>query len=180
MLVYKSEEIAVRELEKSDELLLVAWLSNSSVLQYYEGRDRPHDLEMVRESFYVDDDESRCIIEYNGKPIGYIQFYLLDEETRADYGYLETNEKIYGMDQFIGEIEYWNKGIGKKLVKSMVEYLVNHEGADKIVMDPQAWNLRALTCYERCGFKKIKVLKEHEEHEGELRDCWLIEYSRSN
>lgn len=176
-LIYKSEEITVRELEKSDELTLVSWLSNPSLLQYYEGRDRPHNLEMVRDSYYVEDEENRCIIEYKGRPIGYIQFYLLDEASRKEYGYSQKNEKIYGMDQFIGEIDYWNKGIGKKLVKSMLGYLVHHEEADRIVMDPQAWNMRAIACYEKCGFKKVKLLQQHEKHEGQWRDCWLIEYS---
>ena len=81
------------------------------------------------------------------------------------------------MDQFIGEIEYWNRGIGQKLVTSMVNYLIKHERADKVVMDPQAWNARALACYAKCGFRKVKLMKEHEQHEGKYRDCWLIEYS---
>ncbi|WP_309138169.1 GNAT family N-acetyltransferase [Priestia megaterium] len=50
--------------------------------------------------------------------------------------------------------------------------------SEKIVLDPQAWNQRAIACYEKCGFKKVKYLPKHEYHEGELRDCWLMEYSR--
>ncbi len=46
-------------------------------------------------------------------------------------------------------------------------------------MDPQAWNTRALRVYEKNGFKKKKYLEKHEMHEGELRDCWLIEYQGS-
>lgn len=49
---------------------------------------------------------------------------------------------------------------------------------DKIVMDPQAWNERALRVYEKGGFVKKKYLEKHEMHEGELRDCWLIEYAK--
>jgi aminoglycoside 6'-N-acetyltransferase len=178
MLIYKTTEITVRKLEKGDEELLVTWLSNPVLLEYYEGRDRPHDLEMVREHFYKNDEETRCVVEYEGKPIGYIQFYPLDEDSQIAYGYVKHDQKIFGTDQFIGEIEYWNKGIGKKLVKSMVEYLVNNKKAEKVVMDPQTWNERAIACYEKCGFKKVKLLKENEKHEGQLRDCWLIEYSR--
>lgn len=180
MILYKTGEITVRNIEIEDERLLVKWLSDAVVLEYYEGRDNPHDLEMVRDHFYGDDDEARCIFEYHEKPIGYIQFYQLDEEGKREYEIQDAqpNERIYGMDQFIGESEYWNKGIGEKLVKSMIHHLIHHEKADRIVMDPQTWNLRAIACYEKCGFKKVKVLKEHEKHEGELRDCWLIAYSR--
>ncbi|HEX7064538.1 MAG TPA: GNAT family N-acetyltransferase [Bacillales bacterium] len=177
-MIYKTDEITVRKLEKEDEQLLVAWLSDPQVLQFYEGRDRPHDLEMVREHFYVDDELHRCVFEFAGKPIGYIQFYPLEKEFRRKYGYLNKDEKIYGMDQFIGETKYWDQGIGKKLGKSMIEHLTNREKIDKIAMDPQTWNERAIACYEKCGFKKIKRLKEHEKHEGRYRDCWLMEYSR--
>jgi len=176
-IIYKTDEIAVRRLEESDAGLLVTWLSNPNVLEYYEGRDRPHNMDMVKEQFYVDDDENRCIVEYGNKPIGYIQFYQLDKQSRVEYGYSTSDEVIFGTDQFIGEVEYWNQGIGQKLVASMVDYLVKHEKADRVVMDPQAWNERALACYVKCGFKKVKLMKEHEKHEGVYRDCWLIEYS---
>lgn len=176
--VYESDEITVRFLESKDEHHLVKWLSDLEVLQYYEGRDRPHDLERVREHFYnQDDNATRCIVEYGGSPIGYIQFYELEEEERTEYGYGDTDEIIYGTDQFIGEVDYWNKGIGTQLVQSMLNFLINEKHARKVVMDPQAWNLRAISCYEKCGFQRIKLLEKHELHEGQMRDCWLMEYT---
>lgn len=175
MNLYKSGDITVRELEESDEHLLVAWLSNPILLEFYEGRDRPHDLAMVREHFYNDDDETRCIVEFDGHPIGYIQFYLLDQDSCIEYGYGATDEVVYSTDQFIGEVNMWNQGIGKHLIKSIVAYLFEERKADRVVMDPQVQNTRAIECYERCGLKKVKLLKEHEKHEGELRDCWLME-----
>ncbi len=45
-------------------------------------------------------------------------------------------------------------------------------------MDPQLRNTRAMKCYEKCGFKKIKILPKHELHEGVHQDCWLIEYKK--
>lgn len=100
----------------------------------------------------------------------------MDDETKKEYGYVTGN--IYGIDQFIGEKEYWNKGIGTLLVTSMVQFLFQQEKADKVVMDPQARNKRALKCYEKCGFKKVKLLPKHELHEGEYQDCWLIECNK--
>ncbi|MDN4604131.1 GNAT family N-acetyltransferase [Paenibacillus sp. F6_3S_P_1C] len=178
MLIYPWNEITVRLLDKKDEQYLVQWLSDPEVLQYYEGRDRPHDLNMVKEHFYRQDDAAyRCMVEYEGKPIGYIQFYELEEEERNEYGYGDTDEIIYGTDQFIGEASYWNRGIGTQLVQSMLAYLVNEKQTRKVVMDPQSWNERAISCYEKCGFRKVRLLKEHELHEGQMRDCWLMEYA---
>lgn len=163
---------------KEDEELLVTWLSNPLLLQFYEGRDRPHNLEMIREHFYKEDDTVRCIIEFEGKPIGYIQYYAVDDQSKTKFGYTNSDEKIFGTDQFIGEVDYWNKGIGKKLVASMVKYLITSKDADRVIMEPQAWNERAITCYEKCGFVKVQLLNNHEYHEGQFRDCWLIEYCK--
>ncbi|TCZ80212.1 N-acetyltransferase [Paenibacillus albiflavus] len=177
MNLYSHGSIAVRSLTVDDAGLLLKWLSDKDVLEYYGGRDQPYNFEKVEKHFYERArDITQCIIEFEGHAIGYIQFYLISEEERQEYGYGDFNGNIHGMDQFIGEVEYWNKGIGTDLVKSMVNYLLTHEKAEKIVMDPQAWNERALRVYEKCGFVKKKYLKEHEWHEGQYRDCWIIEY----
>lgn len=177
MNVWGGQDLTVRTLEQPDAQLLAKWLSDPLVLEYYEGRDRPHDMNLVQEHFYQNTDGvNRCIIQYNGQGIGYLQYYLIDEEDRREYGYTDLEGRIFGMDQFIGETGYWNKGIGTKLINAMTTYLAAEEQASKIIMDPQAWNERALRVYDKCGFKKIRLLEQHEWHEGEYRDCWLIEY----
>lgn len=177
MMILENGKLKVRQLEKEDDVLLAKWLSDPRVLEFYEGRDNPFDLEKVNEKFYAPEDEAeKCIVEYDGVAIGYIQFYLLDEETKKEYGY--SDETVYGTDQFIGEVAYWNKGIGTLLVTSIIKFLIEQKHADRIVMDPQAQNTRAIHCYEKCGFKKVKLLPAQELHEGEYRDCWLIEYSK--
>ncbi|WP_368901854.1 GNAT family N-acetyltransferase [Oceanobacillus oncorhynchi] len=176
-MLFQNNKLTVRELTKEDNYLLAKWLSDPAVLQFYDGRDNPFDLEKVNEKFYpLQDNVVRCIIAFDNIEIGYIQYYLLNVDTRKKYGYLNDNNVIYGIDQFIGETQYWDRGIGKLLIQSMVAYLMNTKHVNKVVMDPQAWNKRAIRCYEKSGFKKIKLLPCHELHEGEYRDCWLMEY----
>ncbi|XOS93283.1 GNAT family N-acetyltransferase [Brevibacillus laterosporus] len=175
-MIFQNGKIVIRKLVEEHKEWLVRWLTNPIVLEYYEGRDNPHDVSKVSQKFYDDNgEETRCIVEYDGQAIGYIQFYLVDEETKLDYGYTDT-EVVYGTDQFIGEPERWNSGMGRLLVRAMVEYLHKEKGADRVVMDPQTWNERAIRCYVSCGFEKVKLLPKHEWHEGELRDCWLLEH----
>lgn len=178
MIFCKTDELIVRGLERDDKHLIIKWLSDDQVLQYYEGRDNPHDEQMVEEKFYNDDtDNTRCIIEYSKTPIGYIQFYTISEEEREEYGYANFQGTIFGTDQFIGETKYWGQGIGKELMKSIIDFLISAKGAQKIVLDPQCWNERAIKCYEKSGYAKIKLLPKHELHEGELKDCYLMEYN---
>ena len=175
MILFQNDSLKVRLLEEQDSLLLVKWLSNPTVLEFYEGRDNPFDLHKVKSVFYGSGDEDvKCIVEYENQAIGYVQFYPLDDETKKEYGY--CHENVYGTDQFIGEVEYWNKGIGTSLVRAMTKYLIEKENADRVVMDPQTRNTRAIKCYEKCGFRKVKILPKRELHEGKYQDCWLIEY----
>lgn len=176
MIFCKTEKLIVRSLENKDKGLIVKWLSDDKVLKYYEGRDNPFDEKMVEEKFYSEDSEvTRGIIEFSNIPIGYIQFYLIDEEERREYGYEAFKGGIFGTDQFIGETKYWGQGIGKELMKAMINFLIKEKAAHKIVLDPQTWNERAIKCYEKSGFVKVKILPKHELHEGELKDCWLME-----
>ncbi|MGN1400302.1 MAG: GNAT family N-acetyltransferase [Bacillus sp. (in: firmicutes)] len=177
-MLFQNGDLKVRRLEEKDKDLLVKWLSDPAVLEFYDGRDNPSNFEKVERSFYPPaDDEVRCMVEFGDKEIGYIQFYPLDGKAKNDFGY--GGETVYGTDQFIGEIEYWNRGIGALLVSSMIAFLTEHRKADKIVMDPQARNSRAIRCYEKCGLRKVKSLPEYELHEGTYQDCWLMEYSVS-
>lgn len=162
----KNAELTIRSLRKEDANHLAKWLSNPSVLEYYEGRDQPFTIEKVMETFFLEEEGlSRYIFTLEEKPIGYIQTYTVEDE----------KVKTFGMDQFIGETDYWNKGIGTLLIHTMVNYLATQKSAPRIIMDPQASNKRAIRCYEKCGFEKVKLLPKHEFHEGEFRDCWLIE-----
>ncbi len=86
--------------------MLVKWLNDPEVLQWYEGRDRPHDLHKVYKHFYESDDGVfKNLVIWNQKPIGYVQYYPLSEEEKRIYGY-KFDESLYGMDQFIGELKY--------------------------------------------------------------------------
>lgn len=58
----------------------------------------------------------------------------------------------------------------------MIKFLIGHKNADRIVMDPQTRNTRAIKCYEKCGFNKVRLLPSSEFHEGKYQDCWLTEY----
>ncbi|MBY9079442.1 GNAT family N-acetyltransferase [Paenibacillus sp. HN-1] len=173
-MLYREGKITVRRLENRDRGHLADWLSDSRVLEWYEGRDNPFDPVKVDAAFFKKDETTRCLAEYEEQAVGYIQFYPLAGEEKRIYGY--TSENVWGIDQFIGEPECWNRGIGTMLVSSMVRYLMSRANAERIVTDPRTINDRAIRCYEKCGFRKIRMLPEREWHEGRYQDCWLMEF----
>lgn len=137
MIIFEKAEWLIRHLQDADQQTLVKWLSNSRVLEFYEGRDNPFDLQLVKENFYqANDATERCMIEFDGEKIGYIQFYKLDGETKTQYGL--SGDNLFGMDQFIGNPTYWNQGIGTQLVSIMTNVLIQEKHAKQIIMYPQA------------------------------------------
>ncbi len=114
--------------------------------------------------------ETACILVYEGRPVGYLQFYPAEREEYA----FEGEGVVYGLDLFIGEPEHWNQGLGTQYIQMLLRYLFETLQADWAILDPHIDNLRAIRVYEKCGFRKLKLLPEHERHEGRYVDCWLM------
>lgn len=179
-MLFRRDELSVRELDEVDVSVMARWLSDPRVLEYYEGRDRPHDEAMVREKYLSgrESDVTGCLVERAGAPLGYIQFYVLQAEAQIKLGY-GNGATIYGIDLFIGEPELWSQEIGTRLVSAMVDFLFTEKSADLVIIDPNVDNPRAIRCYEKAGFRKVRVLPKHELYEGEWLDCWLMEQRRA-
>lgn len=182
----QTKVISIRFMEDNmdDYQLIAKWLTDEKVLEFYEGRDNPYPLQRIIEKYspkvLAEEKITPCIFIYQNNPIGYLQYYALEDLPQTDKQkyHLENTNNVYGIDLLIGETEYWNQGIGTKVISAIVNYLFEQLNAVKIVIDPEAGNTRAIRCYEKSGFKKVKLLPKHEVHEGEYRNCWLMAQPR--
>ncbi|KIL53556.1 N-acetyltransferase GCN5 [Jeotgalibacillus alimentarius] len=106
-------DLHIRLMTASDFDHMVKWLNNPQVLEFYE--EPPSDMARVRRKYgpriegshYV----TSCIAIYQNQPIGYIQYYPIQQDDFVTYG-LDQNQNVYGIDQFIGEPTLWGEGIG--------------------------------------------------------------------
>ena len=165
--------LSLRVLDADDAPALAAWLNDARVLAFYEGRDRAHTPEMVRAHFYRTDRVLRMIAWLGGRRIGYLQMVPLSDAERAEYDCKAPC--ACGIDLFIGEPELWNRGLGRQMVAAALGWLFDTCGAQAAYLDPREENMRAIRCYEACGFMRKKRLPAHELHEGMYRDCVLME-----
>lgn len=170
-MIIGNHQLRIRPLIKEDAPFLAKWLSDPAVLEFYEGRDNPFDLNKVLETFYKQEDATnRCLIEWEDQAIGYIQYYVIDDEERIEYELQEVEGTIFGLDQFIGEERYRDKGIGTLLIQTMVEYLKK-----KNTCIPSLWihrykitvpwpvmksvgSLNKSFCHQRNGMKENTVI----------------------
>jgi aminoglycoside 6'-N-acetyltransferase len=156
--------------EAADYAVMAKWLSDPRVLEFYEGRDNAFTLERIMEKYSPRvlrfEGVTPCLLMLAGAPIGYIQYYPEPEAEAPG---------TFGIDQVIGEPDLWDQGIGTRAVSLLLTFLFQREGAAKVITDPRIDNLRAIRCYEKCGFRKVRILPGHELHEGSFRDSWLME-----
>ena len=152
-------EIGFRPVEDGDVPLLHRWRQEPHVRRWwYEDDDSEPTLEVVAKNYGPDHDEAeqRFVILFDGKPIGYIQSYLL-----ADYPAYEAlvQEKGAGIDLFIGEPDLINKGIGTEVIKRFVEDVVFADlSIDTCIIDPEMTNAAAIRAYEKAGFVPVRTV----------------------
>ncbi|MBI2326836.1 GNAT family N-acetyltransferase [Candidatus Curtissbacteria bacterium] len=179
-MLLKKGQLKIRQIEdkESDYRQIAKWLTDKRVLEFYGGRTNPQYLSKVKRKYSPrvlgKNKIVPCFFSYNNKEIGYIQYYPVIKA--KDYELDDTNG-IWAVDMYIGEVEYWNKGIGPQVLKMITDHIFKKLQGKKVVTDPHVDNPRAIRAYEKAGFKKIKILKNHEQHEGKKVDSWLMESS---
>jgi RimJ/RimL family protein N-acetyltransferase len=85
-----------------------------------------------------------------GKHIGNCTFYDIDEK---------KEEAQVGI--MIGNRDYWDKGYGTDVVKTMVNHVFRMTRVRRLYLKTLDWNLRAQKCFIRCGFKSFGHLKRN-------------------
>lgn len=151
----ENENVSLRRLSNTEEdyKLLEKWYKEEEIYSHFEQRILNYE-EIVKKYYprtLVDAKVPVFIIEYDSKPVGIIQYQIINEENKELYN-LEDNNS-YEMDVFVGELNLHNKGIGRKSVKIMANYLFKGKNADLVVMCPLKENVNAIRCYEKVGFK---------------------------
>jgi aminoglycoside 6'-N-acetyltransferase len=88
----------------NDFKLMVRWLNEPHVSEFY---GKPLNLDEVIAKYLPringNVDIVPCIVEYDDRPVGYLQYYQLNETQKLELT-LSPNIKTYGLDLFIGAV----------------------------------------------------------------------------
>lgn len=109
-------------------------------------------------------DTSRPFIFYiNEEAAGYIQYWFVghhqNESWIKGYPWLrELSADMIGIDLSIGDEKKLNKGIGPIVLKTFANRLMDL-GYEKIIIDPDKENERAIRAYKKAGFVPMKNSK---------------------
>ena len=171
------DRLRVRRLHNtlSDYAHLLRWLTTPAVLEWYEGRDRHMDLGDILAEYGPDGEHERdgvipAIIELADEPIGYVQFYELDDPDVAAGFDLADGTGVWSLDLYLGRPELFGSGIGRAVCRAAASFMLDRYAARDVVILPYVENARAIAAYRAAGFEGDHVVREHEMHEGVMRD----------
>lgn len=91
------------------------------------------------------------IAEYEGNPVGFCQYYASRDSGEPFGGYTEKGG-TYSIDYIIGKTDCLCKGMGKQMVRALIEKIAVHDDAKRIVVDPEQENRASCRLLLSCGF----------------------------
>ncbi len=152
-----NSEFEFQSLTEADLPLLYDWL-NRPHLQEWWGAEIA--LEDVREKYLpriAGSDAARPYLAYiDGQPVGYIQYYLAAEG--SDWWPDEPGPGVLGIDQFLADGDRLGQGLGTAMVSQFVALMMKDPRVTEIRVDPRPDNVRAIRCYEKAGFRRMKPI----------------------
>ena len=182
-MIARGDNITIRKMEESDGdfQLFLKWMTDPETMKYWEGMTEQFTYERVVKEYRESAEEQveQCIIEYDGKAIGFCQFCILNaqyyEVPQIQYDkFVEESDVVYGIDIFIGEVEYRNRGIGTEALRLLMKALFENYHADVLMIDPKVHNTRAIRCYHKCGFRDLFVVPKRELQDGIYHDSLIM------
>lgn len=144
--------IGFEEMTESHLPILRHWLSQPHVRLWWGEPD--HEIELLRQTIghYSDQGFISCL---DAKPVGYIQtWHLADHADEVPWA-AGLPKTTIGIDTFIGSKTDTGKGLGTMIVHAFCAKLFS-QGADYLVIDPDAANRIAIKAYQKAGFKALR------------------------
>lgn len=152
-----SSVVTLRLMTERDLVMLHQWLNRPHIVEWWGG-ERPS-LEKVQEH-YLPRILAQCNVTpyvglLDGRPFAYAQSYIA---LGSGDGWWEdeTDPGVRGIDQSIADPCLLGRGLGTKLVRALVNLLFSDPQVTKVQTDPAPENLRAIRCYEKAGFRRVK------------------------
>lgn len=148
----QQNDLTIRSAEVTDAELLTTWWNDGTVMEH---AGFPSGLNQSLEETIqqIKSNECRisqlCIIEVSGVRIGEMNY--------------SVGNRLAEIGIKICDASYQNQGLGTNFIKMLIEFLFTNKSLndvvpiDKIILDTNLENKRAMHVYEKIGFLKIRV-----------------------
>lgn len=147
--------LELRLLKDDDIFLVEAWLNKEHVKRWYEIPNQGVSIDDWIYELKERDGEfkwlTHLIVLWQGRPIGMCQYYKCEDSKDEDFGTLEI-QGSYGIDYLIGEEECIGKGLGKKMILTLMDKIFSFPDARRVTADIDTNNKASENTLLSCGF----------------------------
>ena len=140
-------KITLRKIKTADKKYFASWWRDKALLKLTSGILKPISDKKVDKYFQNilrSKKDHHFIITLSGKVIGHISL-------------AKRKNNWHEIQIVIGEKKYWGKGYGSRAIKLLTRK-AKRLGISKIYLEVRPTNIRAIRAYERCGFRKVKIV----------------------
>ena len=161
----QGQQLTLRPITEPDLDALVAIIQSPGVREWWWDSG---DADKLRGN--LPNDGNAFVIEVDGEVAGWLGF-----EEELDPGYRHASMDLSLDPRFQG------RGIGPDAIRTAIRWLADDRNHLRFTIDPAASNERAISAYEKVGFKPVGVLRKYEMgsdgtfHDGLLMDLLIEE-----
>jgi aminoglycoside 6'-N-acetyltransferase len=164
--------ITFHPVAEDDLPMLADWLARPHWREWWG--DPETELGYIRDMIEGRDTTKPFIFQVDGTDMGFIQvWYVRDQQGTpwaVKYPWLELlPSDAVGVDLSLASETELSKGIGTEVLRAFVRKL-QQEGHNRIIIDPDPANFRAIRAYRKVGFCEVEGLL------GKTDDNLIMEY----
>jgi RimJ/RimL family protein N-acetyltransferase len=161
----QGEKVRLRAPERMDIPAFLRWLNDQDVTEFL---DIEPPMGMEQEEAWFDslrnsDTEVFSIETHDGELVGNIGLMKFDWVAR---------KVTIGI--VIGEKSHWGSGYGSDAVKTLLRYLFDELNMNRVYLEVDTANQRAVRCYEKCGFVREGILRQVRWKRGRFKDNYAM------
>ena len=131
--------------EKEDFEKFISWIDNEEFLVQFAGTVVfKYPLTNEQLIAYISDDKRlafKVVEAETNEAIGHAEIYSVNAETSRLCRIL------------IGKKEYRGKGTGQQIIQQLKDYSFDKLNVETVELNVYDWNIAAIKCYEKAGFK---------------------------
>jgi RimJ/RimL family protein N-acetyltransferase len=163
----KGKKVILRKIQLGDARRFVKWFNDPEVNKFMFIRE----LTLAKEKKYildriagkVKDTLHFCIETVEGMHIGSVALESI-----------QTRNKNATFGIIIGDKNYWGKGYGEEASRLIIDHGFKKLKLHRIELDVYSYNKRAIKLYQKLGFKKEAVKREHNFYNGKFYDTIIM------
>ena len=160
------EKTCLRTLGEHDLPTLQQWFNDPDVRHWLHQSERPEaTVEDIRERILRPTEQNTIawVIEADAKPIGVLRLIEIDAHHRR-----------CELAISIGAKQYWDQGYGADAIRQALGYAFGVLELARVGLLTDADNARGIRSYEKCGFVREGVLRQHRLRYGRPLDMVVM------